>query len=155
MYVSHLCSVPHPTFTYMAPMSCYHTRIISISYTTTFTTFSRCRSYRGEKTVDGLELLLGGRQCMHVHHMPIIPTKSHYRSLSCVLCVTRYSVDQLRHMHSCSSTHANARDGDDTSVCCMSPSHFSTVHSPFPRLTIRHSRCSFLYSVHGGSNTWM
>ena len=140
MYVSHLCSVPPPTFTYMALVSCYHTHIISISYTTTFTSCSRCRSYRGEKTADGLGLLLGGRQCMHVHHIPLIPTKSHYRSLSCVLCVTRYSVDQLHHMHSCSDTHANARGGDHTSVCCMAPSHFRILHSPFPRLAIRHSR---------------
>ena len=111
MYVSHLCGVPPPTFNYMALVSGYHTHIISISYTTTFTSCSRCRSYRGEQTADGLGLLLGGRQCMHVHHMPLIPTKSHYRSLSCVLCVTRYSVDQLHHMHSCSDpTEATSRD---------------------------------------------
>ena len=102
MYVSHMCSVLPPTFTYMTLVSCYHIHRISISYTTTFTSCSRRRSYRGEKTADGLGLLLGGRQCMHVHHMPLIPTKSHYRSLSCVLCVTRYSIDHLHHMHSCS-----------------------------------------------------
>ena len=116
MYVSHMCSVLPPTFTYMAVVSCYHIHRISISYTTTFTARSRCRSQRCGKTADGLGLLLGGRQCMHVHHMPLIPTKSHYRSLSCVLCVTRYSVDQLHHMHSCSdpteATTATATPAD-------------------------------------------
>ena len=121
MYVSHLCSVPTPTFTYKALVPCYHIHRISISYTTTFTSYSRCRSYRGEKNVDGLELLLGGRQCMHVHHMPLIPTKSHDRSLSWLLCVTRYSVDQLHHMHSCSvPTEATTSDRRHPQIAAFS-----------------------------------
>ena len=100
MYVSHLCSVPPPTFTYQTLVPCYHIHRISISYTTTFVSGLRCRSCRGEKTA--VELLLGGRQCLHVHHMPLIPIKSHDRSLSCVRCANLYSVDQLHHMHSCS-----------------------------------------------------
>ena len=116
MYVSHMCSVLPPTFTYMALVSCYHIHRISISYTTTFTSCCRCRSHRGETTADGLGLLPGGRQCMHVHHMPLIPTKSHYRSISCVLCVTRYSIEQLHLMYSCSdpteATTATATPAD-------------------------------------------
>ena len=53
---------------------------------------------------------------MHVHHMPLIPTKSHYRSISCVLCVTRYSIEQLHLMYSCSdpteATTATATPAD-------------------------------------------
>ena len=97
-----MCSVLPPTFTYMALVSCYHIHRIPVSYPETFTSRSRCRSHGGEETADGMQLLLGGRRCMHVHHTPLIPTKSHHRSISCVLCVTRYSIEQLHLMYSCS-----------------------------------------------------
>ena len=117
MYVSHMCSVLPPTFTYMALVSCYHIHRIPVSYPETFTSRSRCRSHSGEETADGRrQLLLGGRRCMHVHHTPLIPTKSHHRSISCVLCVTRYSIEQLHLMYSCSdpteATTATATPAD-------------------------------------------
>ena len=121
MYVSHMCSVLPPTFTYMALVSCYHIHRISISYTTTFTSRSRCRSQRCEETADLHRLLLGGRQCMHVHHIPLIPTMSHYRSLSCVLCVARYSIDQLHHMHSCS-------DATEATTATVTPADSRVFH---------------------------
>ena len=141
-----MCSVLPPTFTYMALVSCYHIHRISISYTTTFTSRSRCRSHRGEKIADGLGLLLGGRQCMHVHHMPIRSTKSHYRSLSCVLRVTRYSVDQLHHMHSCSDpTKATTRDRHPRGQPCFLPFSFLRVWSVKPTTQSRPKLCTHIY----------